>query len=305
MGLLGTFFRRQRRSATRLIFFLTNIKTMNLTTRILGSLFILFGSLTAYAQNSAGKEQNDSEKPTKYAMPLYLDLPAEMDVEKGYQEMNVLAGFTDYKANSTFRTIVEYAFAPAKRLAFEVELPFSFEHNKEVDGIETGEAENRLEGFKFGGMYTFSVIPQQKLALSAGFFNELEATPFKDFGHPLFEGNIFQPFIGGAKVWGENFHTLLYTGPSIRTAFEEKETVTDWKINTNLSYRFGKKENYAGVEINQTAFKGGYFETILRPQVHISFTPQVVLGVGATIAAKSEGMNGGGFFRLIYMPGIK
>jgi len=277
---------------------------MNLKNRILVPAIILFTCLSASAQKAETTSQEESEIRAKFAMPLYLDLPAEMDVEKGYKELNVLGGYTDYKTNSTFRTIVEYAFAPAKRLAFEVELPFSFEHNKKENGEPLAEAENRLEGFKFGGMYTFAVIPQQKMALSAGFFNELEATPFKEFGNPLFEGNIFQPFIGGAKVWGNKFHTLIYTGPSVRTSFHESETTTDWKINTNLSYRFGKKENYAGLEINQTAYKG-YFETILRPQVHLSFTPQIALGIGATIPAKAEGMNTGGFFRFIYMPKIK
>jgi len=292
---------------------------MNFKKLLLVTTIVAIASFKTNAQQNETNQKIESEIKDKYSMPLYLDLPAEIDVEKGYQEFNVLGGFTGYKNTNTFRTLVEYAFAPAKRLSFEVELPFSFEKNKKhntaieipVEGeevIETEEievAQNRLEGLKFGGMYTFAVIPKNKMAFSAGFFNEFEAAPFKEFGKPLFEGNVFQPFVGGAKVWGDKFHTLIYTGPTIKTLFHENQTTTNWNINTNLSYRFGKNENYAGIEINQTAYDGGYFETILRPQVHLSFATEWVLGIGATIAAHSEEMNGGGFFRLIFMPKIK
>ena len=42
----------------------------------------------------------------------------------------------------------------------------------------------------------------------------------------LFTGNIYNPFFVAAKRWGNNIHTLLYTGPAIQHHFHENSTFT-------------------------------------------------------------------------------
>ncbi|WP_296149538.1 HAEPLYID family protein [uncultured Flavobacterium sp.] len=283
--------------------------------KILLSLFFL--GLTSI-QSKAQETQNETESATlKHYMPLYIDIPAELNVQKGFQEFDVAFGYADFKDFSGYRTLVEYDFAPIDRLGIEIELPFAFvdskihtEENAETSVIqpEEGGAVQSSMGLRIGFNYSFLILPEAKTTISAGYFNELESSPFKEFGKPLFAANIYYPFLAAAKVWGKRFHTMVYTGPSIKQEFELNESETQWKLNTTLSYRFGEneKENFAGFECNQSFSNDGSPQIMLRPQVQLAFSEEWSLGIVGTIPVQTDnGLNGSGFLRLMYLPRSK
>lgn len=241
--------------------------------------------------------QEKETKETKFSQPLYLDLPGDLNVKKGYKELNFLGAYQNFEEFNYYRTAVEYAFSPIDNLGLEVEIPFNFYGMKH----ETEESENKLEAIRIGGMYSLPNLKIQDFALSVGFYNDFEFSTFQHFGKPLFEGNAFHPFIGIAKVWDKKFTTLVYAGPNFRTNFEENHTLTDFHINTTLGYKIGEKNIFVNLETNSVVYKGDW-ETYLRPQVNLYLKEHWNLGFGTTIPTKKEQKGFGGFFRLIYNP---
>lgn len=257
------------------------------------------------------------EKEIKHYMPLYLDIPAEMNVKKGYQEINIAGGYADFKNFNGVRSLIEYDFAPIDKLGFEIEIPFIFVHNK-LENHENISSENESEhiiipeeggaaedamALRVGFNYTFLTLPQTKTSISVGYFNELETSAFSNFGKPLFVANVYNPFIAAAKIWGERFHPMIYAGPAIKQEFKSDETKTQYRFNTILSYRFGKgeKESFAGLECNQTFGAADKPQMVLRPQVQLQMSDNCKIGIIAGIPTKtSNDLNGSGFLRLIY-----
>jgi len=267
---------------------------------------------------SAFCQETETEKPTKHYMPLYLDIPAEMNVEKGFKEANIGFGYADFKHFKGQRVLVEYDFAPIDKLGFEIEVPFIFVQDKNsiapVETVETvenghaGEEGGRAESgnaIRIGFHYALYSSTKSKTSIGVGYFNELEFTPFKDFGDPLFEANIYNPFIAIAKIFGERFHTMIYTGTATKQHFENNTTETSIRFNTILSYRFGKgnKDSFFALESNQTWANGQNGQMILRPQAQIQLNEQWKIGLvaGIPIATQND-LNSSGFMRIIYSP---
>ncbi|WP_344830729.1 HAEPLYID family protein [Chryseobacterium ginsenosidimutans] len=278
---------------------------------ILVSAFLLAVTNPLLAQEN--NLDNNKETELKHYMPLYLDFPAEMNVKKGYQEINIAGGYADFKNFEGVRTLIEYDFAPIDKLGFEIEVPFIFVHNKLLDESATenehitvpeegGAAEDAM-ALRIGFNYSFLTLPEAKTTISAGYFNELETSSFQEFRKPLFVANVYNPFIAIAKIWGERFHTMVYTGPAIKQKFKSNETKTQYRFNTILSYRFGKeeKESFIGLECNQTFSAEDQPQMILRPQIQLQLTENFKIGIVAGIPVKtSNELNGSGFLRLIY-----
>lgn len=275
---------------------------------------LLFALLLFYAVPAGAQDEGQATaEPLKHYMPLYIDIPCELNVQKGFKEMDVAVGYANYEQFSGVRGLVEYDFAPAKGLGFEIELPFVFVNAKtsapviEAQGQqEEGGALQSQMALRIGFNYSFLVLPKVQATFSAGYFNELESAPFRQFGEPVFAANIYYPYFAAAKVWGRRFHTLVYAGPSIKHEFEADAVETQWKLNTTISNRMGydDKENFVGVEINQSFARDRKMEMILRPQVQLAFSRKLSLGiVGALPAGTRSGLNAGGFLRLIYVPG--
>lgn len=247
-------------------------------------------------------------------MPLYLDIPAEMNVKKGYSEINLAGGYADFKDYNGFRTLLEYDFAPINKLGFEIEIPFVFVNQKEstmqnenTDVIvpEEGGAIQSAMALRLGFNYSLFSSQKSKTSLAIGYFNEFELTPFNHFGKPLLEGNVYNPFIAIAKIWGSRLHSMLYMGPAISQSFENFETKTNYRFNSIISYRFGKgeKENFAGIECNQTWAKENSGQMVLRPQIQMEITSKYKLGFVASLPIATDNhLNGSGFLRLIYTP---
>jgi len=272
-------------------------------------------SFFAFCQEEAEVE------PTKHYMPLYLDIPAEMNVRKGYQEANIGIGYADFRDFKGQRALLEYDFAPINKLGIEIELPFIFvqekhptsvtteteSHSTEVEShsSEEGGGPKSANALRVGFNYALLNVAKAKTSIGIGYFNELEFTPFEDFGKPLFEANIYNPFIAIAKIWGERFHTMIYTGTATKQHFEHNSFETSFRFNTIVSYRFGKgeKENFIGIESNQTWAVGQTGLMTLRPQAQIELTERWKIGIVAGIPiATNNHLNGSGFLRIIYTP---
>ena len=263
---------------------------------------------------SAFCQEAKMEEPTKHYMPLYLDIPAEMNVKKGFKEINVAGGYADFKDFNGVRTLIEYDFAPMDKLGFEIEMPFVFV-NPKTSAVQTGNTEAVVpeEGgavksamaLRVGFNYSLFNSTKTKTSIAVGYFNEFELTPFEHFGKPLLEGNEYNPFIAIAKIWKNRLHTMFYTGPAIKQSFEQHTTKITYRFNTIVSYRFGKaeKESFAGIECNQTWANEDAGQMVLRPQIQLAITEKWKLGFVAGIPiATNNHLNGSGFLRIIYSP---
>ena len=264
------------------------------------------------ASFSAFCQKEKKEEPTKHYMPLYLDIPAEMNVKKGYKEINVAGGYADFNDFNGVRTLLEYDFAPIDKLGFEIEVPFVFVNQKtntiqheSTDAVvpEEGGAVKSAMALRVGFNYSLFNNTKTKTSVSVGYFNEFELTPFEHFGKPLLEGNVYNPFVAVAKIWGNRLHTMIYTGPAIKQSLEHHTTKTAYRFNTIVSFRFGKggRESFAGIECNQTWAQHDAGQMILRPQIQLAITENWKLGFVAGIPiASNNHFNGSGFLRLIY-----
>src|SRR5690606_12706735 len=104
-----------------------------------------------------------------------------------------------------------YEWAPIDRLGLEIELPFSFYYPTEAGIVAPS---SKLNSLKLAGQYSFYVSEKRKTSMALGYIHEFEFTDFDSYNSEKFvTGNIYTPFFVIAKRWGDNFHTLLYTGP--------------------------------------------------------------------------------------------
>ena len=267
--------------------------------------------LTIIALNANSQSQKNTETELKHYMPLYLDIPAEMNVKKGYKEINIASGYADFRDFKGQKALIEYDFAPIDKLGFEIEVPFTFVQEKialptttqEYDVPEEGSAPSNAMALRLGFNYSLYASQKSKTSISIGYFNEFELTPFNHFGKPLLEGNVYNPFIAVAKIWGSRLHTMIYTGTATKQSFEHHQTTTAVRFNTIVTYRFGKenKESFIGIESNQTWANKANGQMVLRPQAQIQVKENLKLGfvLGVPVATSNH-LNASGFMRLIY-----
>lgn len=277
---------------------------------------IFFGSLSiAQAQTQTGNEKEviDSlyvlEEETKkspvkvlHAEPLYIDLIRDLGARKGEKEWNVGLGLTDNNYYDRYTALVEYEWAPINRLGLEVELPFSFYYPTNGNGTKPG---SQLNSLKVAAQYTFLVSEKKKTSMAVGYIQEFELTEFRNYGkQKLYTGNVYNPFFVAAKRWGNNFHTLLYSGPLIGQHFEDRSVHTNWQINSNVHYMIPGTRNFIGIEFNKELSKQN-FDMTIRPQMRVSVADNLLIGIvtGIPVSRKTERFSS--FLRLIYEPGHK
>lgn len=279
------------------------------------SISVLFSLITfsgLLAQNSRkDKETRDSlyieevenhRNPDKvlHAEPLFIDLIRDLGARKGEKEWNVGLGLTDNNKFDHYTVLVEYEWAPIHRLGLEVELPFSIYYPTEAGTKAPG---NKLNSFKAAAQYSFFVSEKRKTSMAIGYINELELTEFSRYGQEsLITGNNYNPFFVVAKRWGSQFHTLLYTGPVFAHRFTDGSLNTLMQINTNFHYMISGTRNFIGLELNKT-FSEGDFDMTIRPQMRLTITEQMMIGIVAGIPVSRENERFSTFLRLIYEPG--
>jgi len=249
------------------------------------------------------KEVENDKKPAKvlHAEPLYIDLIRDLGARKGEKEWNLGLGLTDNLQFDTYEALIEYEWAPADRLGLEVELPFTF--YSPVNGTEKGAIpSNQLNSIKVAAQWSFYVNEVAATSMAIGYINEFELSSFRDFGQPLIKGNVYNPFLVVAKRWGNNFHSLIYTGPMIEQNFITSQFHTTYDINTSFHYMISGTRNFLGVEFNKTIDHKD-FDMTIRPQMRVSVADNLLIGIIAGIPVNRENERLSSFLRLIWEPG--
>lgn len=247
-------------------------------------------------------EVEDAQEPDKvlHAEPLYIDLIRDLGARKGEKEWNIGLGLTDNLNYDEYLALVEYEWAPVNRLGLEVELPFTFYYPTANNGQAPG---NKLNSLKLAAQYTFLVSQKIKTSMALGYIHEFEMTAFRNYRtERVFEGNLFNPFFIAAKRWGNNFHTLLYTGPAVTKHLGDRSVHTDWQVNSNFHYMISGTRNFIGVEVNKD-FRKGDFDMVIRPQMRVGIMDNLLIGIVTGIPVSRENQRFSTFLRLIYEPG--
>lgn len=238
-----------------------------------------------------------------HAEPLYIDLIRDLGARKGEKEWNFGFGVTDKLGYDSYEMLVEYEWAVADRVGLEIETPFTF-FGQVRNGAADQRPANRLESLKVAAQWTFLVDERRATSMALGYINEFELSSFDRFGDPLLIGNVYNPFLIAAKRWGSNWHTLIYTGPSITQHFESGKTHSVYEVNSNLHYMIPGTRNFVGIEFNKE-FDGGDFDGTLRPQMRVSIAENFLVGIVTGIPVDREEERFSMFMRLIWEPGHK
>lgn len=248
-----------------------------------------------YIQETENKYQRAK---VLHAEPLYIDLIRDLGARKGEREWNVGLGLTDKNKYDEYIALVEYEWAPVDRLGFEVELPFSFypsAHNATTP-------DSKLNGLKLATQYSFFVSEKLKTSMAVGYIHEFGLNSFNNYSNEkLFTGNTYNPFFIVAKRWGNNFHTLLYTGPAIEHHSETNATHTSWQINSNFHYMIPGTKNFIGIECNKE-IQTKDFDMTIRPQMRVAIAENLLVGIVTGIPVNRENERFSSFLRLIYEP---
>jgi hypothetical protein len=250
-------------------------------------------------------EIEDRHEPGKvlHAEPLYIDLIRDLGARKGEKEWNVGVGLVDNNTYDKYEALVEYEWAPVNRLGLEVELPFSFYYPIDENASAPS---SKLNSLKLAAQYSFFVSEKMKTSMAIGYIQEFEMAEFESLGkNGYFTGNVFNPFFVAAKRWGNNFHSLVYTGPVVTQHFNDKSLHTSWQLNTNLHYMITGTRNFVGVEFNKEFNGQGDFDMTIRPQMRVGIADNLLIGIVTGIPISRENQRFSSFLRLIYEPGHK
>ncbi|MEX1187732.1 MAG: HAEPLYID family protein [Bacteroidia bacterium] len=241
-----------------------------------------------------------------HAEPLYIDLIRDLGARKGEKEWNVGLGLADNLRYDSYETLVEYEWAPANNLGLEVELPFTFYYPLTREDSSTYEIpQSNLHGIKTAIQYSFFVSEKQKTFLAIGAIHELGVSPFDELRNSqIFNASRFNPFLIAAKRWGDNFHSLVYTGPVIEKYYRKSSFSSHYELNTNFHYMISGTRNFVGIEFNQV-FRNNDFDMTIRPQMRLVITNNIMIGIVTGIPIKREDERFSTFLRLIYEPGHK
>lgn len=272
--------------------------------------FVITGSIQAQIGEYTNKELDSlfieaveqKRLPAKvlHAEPLYIDLIRDLGARKGEEEWNIGLGINDNVDFDNYEALVEYEFAPIDRLGLEFELPLLFyspQQNVPRDSIPN----DKLESIKMAAQWSFLVNEKYSTSLALGYIHEFELNDFKNLESRFFTGNIYNPFFIAAKRWGQNFHTLIYTGPRIEESFEENYTKWGYEWHTNLHYMIPGTRNFIGVEVNKYFFEESS-SVVLRPQMRIGIAENLLIGIVAGIPVDRSQERLSTFVRLIWEP---
>jgi len=248
----------------------------------------------------AETEEHKGSDKILHAEPLFIDLIRDLGARKGEREWNVGVGLTDNESYDAYTTLVEYEFAPVNRLGLEFELPFTFYYSGVNGSNRPG---SRLNSLKMACQYSFMVNDKRKTSLALGYIHELVLPELRNYGKTTWlEAQVFNPFLVIAKRWGQNFHTLNYSGPHARMEQAGKKLHTSWQVNTSLHYMIDGTRNFVGMEINKD-MKQGRLSATFRPQMRVGLADNLLVGIVTGIPVRKEYERISTFMRLIYEPG--
>ncbi|MDP3555732.1 MAG: HAEPLYID family protein [Bacteroidota bacterium] len=283
-----------------------NIKKSLVLIILLASSTYSIAQITKSEKDSIYIQQvEDHKEPDKvlHAEPLYIDLIRDLGARKGEKEWNLGLGLTDNLKFDSYEALIEYEWAPIDRLGLEVELPFTF--YSPVNGMKKDSIpSHQLNSIKIAAQWSFFVNEPMATSMAIGYINEFELSDFRNFGNPFIKGNVYNPFLVVAKRWGNNFHSLIYTGPMIEQNFSTNKFHTTYDINTSFHYMITGTRNFVGIEFNKT-FYNGDFDMTIRPQMRLGIADNLLIGIIAGIPVSRENERLSSFVRLIWEPGHK
>lgn len=249
------------------------------------------------------QEIEGNREPLKilHAEPLYIDLIRDLGARKGEKEWNIGLGMHDNLTYDSYEALVEYEWAPVDRLGLEVEIPLTIYMPN--TRLRNGRVpSNRVESLKTAAQYTFLVSDQYKTSMALGYINELLFTSLSEISFQnTFSGNLFNPFFVVARRWGNNFHSLIYTGPRFEKIFQQKGLITEYEMNTSFHYMISGTRNFVGVEFNKEFAHQG-FDMAIRPQMRLEINKHLMVGIVTGIPIRRENERLSSFIRLIYEP---
>lgn len=246
-------------------------------------------------------EVEDDHQPDKvlHAEPLYIDLIRDLGARKGEREWNFGFGMTDNLKYDTYQALLEYEFAPVDRLGFEIELPVTFYAGQVNTGSDPVPG-HRIESIKLAAQWSFFVSTRMQTSMALGYINEFEFSDLRDFGKPLFRGNTFNPFFVVARRFGNNWHTLVYTGPKFNWERDARHLDTKYEFNTNLHYMITGTRNFVGLEFNKSFSHD--FDMVIRPQMRLAIVDNFLIGIVGGIPVSRENQRFSMFTRIIWEP---
>lgn len=141
--------------------------------------------------------------------------------------------------------------------------------------------------------------------MAIGYIHEFELKSFKNHGNRnIHTGNVYNPFFVAARRWGDNFHSLLYTGPQFIQHLSNSSMHTIWQINSSFYYMIDGTRNFVGIEFNKQVTDVD-FDMTIRPQMRVGVAENLLVGIVTGIPIKRENERMSSFLRLIYEPGHK
>lgn len=238
----------------------------------------------------------------EHAEPLFIDLIRDLGARKGEKEWNVGMGMTDRLRHDSYGFLVEYEWAVLDRLGLEIEVPATVYRTNRLMEDDAPRPSNRIESLKLASQYTFMVSEKWQTSLAIGGITEFELKDPRQLHmqRPL-QGILYNPFFVAAKRWGGHFHSLVYTGPRFISHFGHKPVDYFYDLNTSVHYMIPGTDNFIGLEINKLQHKG-HIETVIRPQMRVSLSETLILGIVPGIPVTKESERLSAFMRLIYEP---
>jgi len=95
----------------------------------------------------------------------------------------------------------------------------------------------------------FNVSEKKSISAVIAYLHEFKMVEFSEYGNEsIWASNQYNPFFVIAKRWGDNLHTLLYTGPSLKRL--KNGNNNNWKINASLHYMVAGTHSFIGLETN-------------------------------------------------------
>lgn len=242
-------------------------------------------------------EENYNIDKVLHAEPLYIDLIRDLGARKGEKEWNFGKGLTDNVNFDKYEGLIEYEFAPIHRLGLEIEVPFTYYFTQNG---KANAPKSKINSLKLAGQYSFYVSIENSTSLAFGYIHEFEINEFDKYKDKVFTGNVFNPFFVAAKRWGDNFHSLIYTGPKITKHFGNESKI-NLNINSSLHYMIPGTRNFIGLEVNKE-FLNNQFDATFRPQMRLGIKDNLLVGIVTGIPLNKEQERMSTFIRLIWEP---
>lgn len=242
--------------------------------------FLLFLVIALDAVGQSGTQ----EKPGKvaHAEPIYIDLIRDLGARKGERELNIGMGMASVTNGTEHTYFIEYEFAPVNRLGLEVEVPLAFHRPAYAEHRPGIHGHDGVEGVKMAVQYSFFVSTKRQTTMAIGYIFETLSGGFNIF---RYTGSVHNPFFILAKKFGDQFHTLVYTGPLLEFNKEGKRS-TGAVVNANVHYVLRNSKHFAGIEVNKKITDD--LEMMIRPQLKLALSRETAIGLAIGIPAHAN-----------------